>query len=99
MFSASLHCRAKFWGCRHWEDQHGQPFHIVDLGSTDAWKEKYVSMLKLEGNMIYLSIMAMAVGLFIRFFAVSIVRRLLPSLLIDSIWGGGSMKEAANDST
>ena len=52
-----------------------------------------------EGNMVYLSIMAIAVGRFIRFLAVRIVRRLLPSLLIDSIWGEGSMKEAANDSS
>ena len=49
--------------------------------------------------MVYLSIMAIAVGRFIRFLAVRIVRRLLPSLLIDSIWGEGSMKEAANDSS
>ena len=62
-------------------------------------KRMDVIMWKIEGNMVYLSIMAIAVGLFIRFLAVSIVRRLLPSLLIDSIWGEGSMKEAANDSS
>ena len=45
-----------------------------------------------------LSMMAMAVGRLIRSLAVSIVLRLLPSLLIDSIWGGRSIKEAANDS-
>ena len=48
--------------------------------------------------MANLSMMAMAVGRLIRSLAVSIVLRLLPSLLIDSIWGGRSIKEAANDS-
>ena len=49
-------------------------------------------------RMANLSMMAMAVGRLIRSLAVSIVLRLLPSLLIDSIWGGRSIKEAANDS-
>ena len=60
-------------------------------------EEKLEKMRKNE-RMANLSMMAMAVGRLIRSLAVSIVLRLLPSLLIDSIWGGPSIKEAANDS-
>ena len=60
-------------------------------------EEKLEKMRKNE-RMANLSMMAMAVGRLIRSLAVSIVLRLLPSLLIDSIWGGRSIKEAANDS-
>ena len=54
--------------------------------------------MRKNERMANLSMMAMAVGRLIRSLAVSIVLRLLPSLLIDSIWGGRSIKEAANDS-
>ena len=87
-----------------------QSFRIVPIGQVNTDNLLILRIQVVEApegewdenekneRMANLSMMAMAVGRLIRSLAVSIVLRLLPSLLIDSIWGGRSIKEAANDS-